>query len=281
MDQLIEKKPLTDKLPQGGKINQGGGRRKTRRKRKRKRRKSSRKKRRTKRKGGDLTSIAKRLGDSKIKFQIKLKEREIAKLKARYRKLDPKTNHASRDDINKKAKKIKQEIDLLKDPTLATKEAYGKRRRGLSASELMPDARVLQREDRTKKWHDIKTTVNKALETTSNELRNHTGLLNRIQNKLRIMGEKQDFKAFNDFLEAQKQEDVFKNEKKTDQNGKTPIQIIDGLIDHSYDTRDPQTGGDCGSEHLLGGRRKKRKKTRRKKRTKKKARRNRRKSRKR
>ena len=53
MDQLIQKKPLTDKLPKGGKISQYGGRRKkTRRKRKRKRKKSRRKKRRTRKKHG-------------------------------------------------------------------------------------------------------------------------------------------------------------------------------------------------------------------------------------
>jgi hypothetical protein len=63
MDQLLDKKPLTDNLPKGGDLNQGGGKRKTRRKSKRKRRKSKRRKRRTRRKGGDLTSIRKRVAD--------------------------------------------------------------------------------------------------------------------------------------------------------------------------------------------------------------------------
>lgn len=267
MDQLLDKKPLTDKLPKGGDLNQGGGKRKTRRKSKRKRRKSKRRKRRTRRKGGDLTSIRKRLSDGKKNLQIKLLERKINNLLVKYRKLDPKTEFASRKDISEEAKKIQREIDLLKDPNLEAKEAYGKRRRGLSASELMSDARVLQRENRTKKWNDIKSKVDKALNTTSRELRNHGTLLNRIQNKLKSLGEKQDFKEFNEFLEEQKEK--FKDVTETDHNSKTPIQIIDSLIDHSYDTRGPQTGG----------RRKKRKKTRRKKRTKKKARRKRRRSR--
>lgn len=48
MDQLLDKKSLTDKLPKGGQINQYGGkrkRRKTRKSKRRKRRKSRRKKR--------------------------------------------------------------------------------------------------------------------------------------------------------------------------------------------------------------------------------------------
>lgn len=52
MDQLLDKKPLTDKLPKGGDLNQGGGKRKTRRKRKRKRSKSRKRKRRTRKKHG-------------------------------------------------------------------------------------------------------------------------------------------------------------------------------------------------------------------------------------
>ena len=267
MDQLLDKKPLTDKLPKGGDLNQGGGKRKTRRKRKRKRSKSRKRKRRTRRKGGDLASIKKRLADGKKNLQIKLLERKVENLRKKYRNLDPKTEFATRKDISEMAKKISREIALLKDPKLEAKELYGKRRRGLSASELMPDARVLQREDRTKKWNNIKTKVDKALNTTSHELRNHGTLLNRIRNKLRSLGEKQDFKEFNEFLEEQKKQ--FKDVTETDQNGKTPVQIIDSLIDHSYDTRGPQTGG----------RRKKRKKTRRKKRTKKKARRKRRRTR--
>ena len=66
-----------------------------------------------------------------------------------------------REVANKKAKEIQHEIALLRDPKLEAKELYEKRRRGLSASELKPDALVLQREDRTKKWNDIKTKVDK------------------------------------------------------------------------------------------------------------------------
>lgn len=249
MDNFIDEESIPQ-MPEGGKLNQYGGRKKTRRK---KRRKQS-KKRRTKRRGG--VSLINR-------GKIALKKREIENLRKKYRKLDPKTQHASRQNISNQAKRLQHDIDVIKNPALLNKELYGKRRPALSQDQLMKDARVLQREDRTKRWNDIRAIVNKAYGATSNDLKSHKTLLMRIQNKLSKIGEKQDFKELNDYLEEQKKVESFQTSE-TDHKGRTPIDIINSLIDRSFDSR--------GRAHTVGGRRKKRKKTRRKKRTKKKAR---------
>ena len=268
MDNFIDEESIPE-MPKGGKLNQYGGRKKTRRKktrrkktRRKKRRKQS-KKRRTKRRGG--VSLINR-------GKIAYKKHKIENLRKKYRDLDPQTQHASRKLVSNKAKKLQHDIDVIKNPALLKKELYGKRRRALSQDQLMKDARVLQREDRTKRWNDIRAIINKAYGATSSDLKSHKKLLMRIQNKLSKIGEKQDFKELNDYLEEQKKVKSFQTSE-TDHKGRTPIDIIDSLIDRSYDTR--------GRAHTVGGRRKKRKKTRRKKRTKKKARKRRRRTRKR
>ncbi len=250
MDNFIDEESIPE-MPKGGKLNQYGGRKKTRRKKRRKQSKN----RRTKRRGG--VSLINR-------GKIALKQHKIGNLKKKYGKLDPKTQHASRQNISKQAKKLQHDIDVINNPALLKKEQYGKRRRALSQDQLMKDARVLQRESRTKRWNDIRATINKELEATSNDLKSHKTLLMRIQNKLSKIGEKQDFKELNDYLEEQKKVESFQTSE-TDHKGRTPIDIINSLIDRSFDSR--------GRAHTVGGRRKKRKKTRRKKRTKKKARR--------
>ncbi len=279
MDQLIQKKPLTDKLPKGGQINQYGGRRRTRKKRKRK--KSRR--RGTRRKGGDVMGS---IGSVYTKGKISMLERKIKNLKSKYRKLDPKSEFASRKNVSEQAKKAQLEIDHLKNPQLKKKEVYGKRRRALSKEGLMSSVSIVNKDVKRvsieKKWTDLLSLVDRILSDTSHELVNEVTILQKIKNYLDGNFEKRNLITFNDFLKSQerykanKPEIVQKRYQKIIDTFKVKL---DGNGAPESD-KSPKWIGWTSEDDItnlgVGGGKKRRRKTRRKKRTKKKTRRRRR-----
>ena len=311
MDQLIEKNPLTDKLPQGGKINQGGGRRKTRRKRKRKRRKSSKKKRRsrTRKKHGKGFMYT---GEHHLQLQHFQKMYEDGAV------LDDKEEHELQELKNyyvDRASKFIKSNPLTKKWQEKLKKKYAisgklvtdfKKRRAARAEE----ERAIKFKEEGVDTQQLKEETERARADSRERQRKNKKIMNNTWRKLTdglvdiiIMNvDRSEEDAREELMEGcdgnrpwlclwknvnkmkvipnikEKLRTFFKNTLVND--GDKNVKEIWCTIWGEWQSSSSGEGDELGGCEQTGGRRKKRKKTRRKKRTKKKARRKRRKSRK-